>query len=157
MWRKKEIGNQQKDSRKIGRKVINSIEKNWIPYLRQKCVNFCQIFLLFSSNLPTNPVCRFAVFFWAPNCQAQHKLQLSWAELALFSLLDRTEPTRPGIVSQRKKNDSRGMKFCMHHLPAILRTTQHNFNPTIFWGGESSPPPWLTLPFLFFKKTFLDN
>ena len=27
-------------------------------------------------------------------CQAQHKLQLSWAELALFSLLDPTEPTR---------------------------------------------------------------
>ena len=47
MWRKKEIGNQQKDSRKIGGKVINSIEKNWIPNSRQKRVNFC-------ANLPTS-------------------------------------------------------------------------------------------------------
>ena len=28
-------------------------------------------------------------------CQAQPNLQLSWAELALFPLLDPTEPTRP--------------------------------------------------------------
>ena len=33
-------------------------------------------------------------------CQAQSQPQHSWTESALLSLLDQTEPTRPGIVSR---------------------------------------------------------
>ena len=38
----------------------------------------------------------------------------------------------PGIV--RKKGPS-GLKFCMRPQLTILTTSQHNFNPTNFWGG----------------------
>ena len=38
-----------------------------------------------------------------------------------------------------------------------LRTTWHNFNPTIFWGGGVIPPPMAkTIPF-FSDNFFLDN
>ena len=39
------------------------------------------------------------------------------------------------------------LKFVMQPRPAKLTTTQHNFNPIIFWGGGSQTlPPGLTLP-----------
>ena len=41
-----------------------------------------------------------------------------------------------------RKNGPRGLKFVMQHHPAILTTTQHNFNPTIFWGGDHQPLPY---------------
>ena len=36
---------------------------------------------------------------------------------------------------------SRGLKFCMQSQLSILTTTQHNFKPTIFWGGGGHQPP----------------
>ena len=43
----------------------------------------------------------------------------------------------------------------MQHRPAILTTTQHNFNPTIFWEGGHQPLPTMFNPtnlFFFFTK-----
>ena len=39
------------------------------------------------------------------------------------------------------KNDPRGLKFCMRPHLTKLTTTQHNFNPTNYWGGVTNPSP----------------
>ena len=44
-------------------------------------------------------------------CQAQHKLQLRWAELALFSLLDRAKPS--GIVSNQLSKQDLVIRFAI--------------------------------------------
>ena len=36
------------------------------------------------------------------------------------------------------KNDPRGLKFCMRPHLTKLTTTQHNFNPTNYWGGQKN-------------------
>ena len=47
-----------------------------------------------------------------------------------------TQRTHINSTSTRK-NDPRGLKFCRRPYQAKLTTIQHNFNPTIFWGGGS--------------------
>ena len=63
--------------------------------------------------------------------------------------LDRVSPitvyythTPPSTPTPRKvKNEGpSGPKFCMRPHQTILTTTQHNFNPTIFWGGGGIIP-----------------
>ena len=46
------------------------------------------------------------------------------------------QPTTHHRNSNSTRNGPRGLKFGMQPLPAILTTTQHNFNPTIFYRGE---------------------
>ena len=60
----------------------------------------------------------------------------------------------PRNSNSTRNNGPRGLKFCMQPHQAKLTTTQHNFNPTIFWGGGSYILPLgLTLPgFLLTKK-----
>ena len=49
-------------------------------------------------------------------------------------------PTPPHRNSNStRKKGARGLKFVMPTCPAILTTTQHNFNPSIFWGGVINP------------------
>ena len=48
--------------------------------------------------------------------------------------------------------------FFIKHLFGQLRTTQHNFNPTIFWGEESYILPLgLTLPVICLHKKIFDQ
>ena len=48
------------------------------------------------------------------------------------------------------------LKFGTHTHQTNLTTTQHNFNPTNYWGGGSQTlPPGLTLTNLFGTKTLL--
>ena len=54
------------------------------------------------------------------------------------------------------KTDPRDLKFCMRpHLSKQI-TTQHNINPTNYWGGGlQTLPPGLTLTNLFGTKILL--
>ena len=51
-----------------------------------------------------------------------------------------------------RNNGPRGLKFCMQPHQAKLTTTQHNFNPTIFWGGVIYRPPWVNPTWVSFDK-----
>ena len=58
-------------------------------------------------------------------------------------------PTHPptGNSTSTRNNGPSGLKFCMRPHLTKLTTTQHNFNPTNYWGGGSQTlPPGLTLP-----------
>ena len=49
--------------------------------------------------------------------------------------------------------------FCMRHHLTKLTTTQHDFNPTIFWvgwGGVINPPPWVNPTCIFLDKEISD-
>ena len=65
-----------------------------------------------------------------------------------------TPPTTHHTNSTSTRNiDPRGLKFCRRPYQAKLTTIQHNFNPTIFWGGGSYILHLgLTLPFVLNKK-----
>ena len=82
-------------------------------------------------------------------------LKLGLTRLLLFTT---TPPTTRNSTSIRNKGPS-GLKFCMRPLLTKLTTTQHNFNPTIFWvgveGGSYILPLGLTLLALFLDKIFL--
>ena len=55
-------------------------------------------------------------------------------------------------TSTRNKGPS-GLKFWMRPRLTKLATTQHNFNPTIFWGGGVIyPPPWINPVWFFLDK-----
>ena len=56
-----------------------------------------------------------------------------------------------------RNNDPRGLKFCRRSYQAKLTTIQHNFNPTIFWGGGVIySPPWVN-PTCFFRQKKLGS
>ena len=62
-------------------------------------------------------------------------------------------PPTTNTTSTRNKGPS-GLKFCMRPHLTKLTTTQHNFNPTIFWVGGGGHAG-LTLPkFLWGQKFF---
>ena len=65
-----------------------------------------------------------------------------------------THPTR-NSTSTRNKGPS-GLKICMRPHLTKLTTTQHNFNPTIFWVGRGGGHAKLTLPEFFLAKSFSD-
>ena len=66
-------------------------------------------------------------------------------------------PTPPHRNStSTRNNDPRGLKFCRQPYQANLTTIQHNFNPTIVWGGGFKyPPPKFFYPKNFFTQKFL--
>ena len=69
--------------------------------------------------------------------QPNHNLTLTWLGLTRLSLCTPSthhSPTTRNSTSTRN-NDPRGLKFCRRPYQAKLTTIQHNFNPTIFWGG----------------------
>ena len=88
MGRKKEIGNQQKDSRKIGGKVKNSIEKNLILNLQQKHVNFCANLPTFASKPSYEPGLQVHVEIWTlsniPNPTHMQPLNFSPISIKFF-------------------------------------------------------------------------
>ena len=66
--------------------------------------------------------------------QPDLNIGLGLTRLSLYTHQPTTTPTR--------KTDPMGLKFCRGPHPAKLTTTQHNFNPTIFfffWGGVKTP------------------
>ena len=117
-------------------------------YIAQKM--FAQIFFSLKFFLPS---------ITSQNCQNPNttllNLKLGLTRLLLFTT---TPPTTRNSTSIRNKGPS-GLKFCMRPLLTKLTTTQHNFNPTIFWvgveGGSYILPLGLTLLALFLDKIFL--
>ena len=69
-------------------------------------------------------------------------------------------PTHKNSTSTRN-NDPRDLKFCRQPYQANLTTIQHNFNPTIVWGGgsnilhQNSFTQKIFLPKNFYPKFFL--
>ena len=70
--------------------------------------------------------------------QPNLNIGLGLTELLLYTT---TTPPPPRNSTSTRKNDPRGLKFVLQHRVAILTTTQHNYNPTIFWGGGGQPHP----------------
>ena len=88
-------------------------------------------------------------------------LTLTWLGLTRLSLYTPlpppTTPYRNSTYS--RNNDSRGLKFCRRPYQAKLTTIQHNFNPTVFWGGEDKNNRIQTFfwPKNFLTQKFLDT
>ena len=59
--------------------------------------------------------------------------------------------TTRNSTSTRNKGPS-GLKFCMWPHLTKLTTTQHNFNPTGFWGGVIYHPHWVNPTLFFWQK-----
>ena len=76
--------------------------------------------------------------------------QLSSTELGLTWLLLFIPPhhhTTTRNSTATRINNPRGLKFFMRPHLTKLTTTQHNFDPTIFWGmGSCTTPPPTTHP-----------
>ena len=67
-----------------------------------------------------------------------------------------TPPPHPTTNFSATSRQAIELKFGTHTHQTNLTTTQHNFNPTNYWGGGSQTlPPGLTLTNLFGTKTLL--
>ena len=83
-----------------------------------------------------------------PNCQnpnltttqPQPNLNLVGFDTIITLHTPHPPPTPHRNSNSTRTNGPRGLKFVMQHHPAIITTTQHNFNPTIFWGGGIMNP-----------------
>ena len=67
--------------------------------------------------------------------------------------------TTPRNSTSTRKNNPRGLKFFMRPHLTKPTTTQHNFNPTTYWGGGvTNPPPRVNPSPSFWGQKFVrDN
>ena len=82
-------------------------------------------------------LCAWVGWWWEQQSLCQPNLRLGLTRLLLFIPPHPTPPPTRNSTSTRNKGPS-GLKFCMRPHLTKLTTTQHKFNPTIFWVGGGS-------------------
>ena len=124
--------------------ITQSQFKSWVT-----CILFKQNISKIACDLGMSLSANVILLSW-PNCcqnpnltttQPKPNLSLVGFDTIITLHTPPTQPPHHRNSNSTRNNGPRGLKFCMQPHQAKLTTTQHNFNPTVFWGGGHISSP----------------